>query len=214
MNFLIMSNGNYGSMDWYPGRAERFDRVIGVDGGAGQALRLGITPHWVVGDMDSLDRAGREALEKSGAVFHVHPAEKEFTDTQLAMQLARQQGAAEIAVWGGMGDRLDHTLSNLLSAARLAEQGTGIRFESPWATVYLVCDHLVVPGQAGDTVSLIVLGDRAEGVTLHGFRYELQGAALDARWPITISNVITGRDPSVRVNSGVLAVIHYLAPVA
>jgi thiamine pyrophosphokinase len=213
MNCLIMSNGDYGRLDWYLGRVESFDRVIGVDGGAIQAIRLGINPHWVVGDMDSLDRACREELEGSGAVFHVHPAEKEFTDTQLALQLARQQGAAEIAVWGGIGDRLDHTLANLFSAARLAEQGIGIRFENPRATVYLVCDHLVVPGRAGDTVSLIVLGDRAEGVTLHGFRYELHDAALDARWPITVSNVITGPDPGVQVNSGVLAVIHYLAPV-
>ncbi|MGD0153539.1 MAG: thiamine diphosphokinase [Thermacetogeniaceae bacterium] len=213
MKFLIMTNGDYGSLDWYRGQKERFDRVIGVDGGASQAIRLDIVPHWVIGDLDSLNQADRDALEKLGAVFYIYPAEKDYTDTQLALELAQKEGAGEIVIWGGTGDRLDHTFSNLFSAARLAEQGIAIRFEHPRITIYLVRDRLVLPGQAGDTVSLIVLGDRAEGVTLQGFRYPLHNAVLDGHWPCTLSNVIAGPNPSIQVASGVLAVFHHLLPV-
>ena len=213
MKCLIMSNGDYGSLDWYNGQAKRFNRVIGVDGGASQGIRLGIVPQWVIGDLDSLDKTDRDALEMLGTVFHVYPAEKDYTDTQLALELAQKEGAKEIVIWGGTGDRFDHTLSNLFSAARLVEQGITVRFENPRVTIYLVNDRLVVPGQVGDTVSLIVLGDKAEGVTLLGFRYRLYQAVLDGHWPCTVSNVIAEPNPSVQVDSGVLAVIHYLLPV-
>jgi thiamine pyrophosphokinase len=213
MKCLIMANGEYGALDWYRGRAQGYDRVIAADGGAGQALRLGVVPNWVVGDMDSLAQADREMLDGLGAVFCVYPPEKDDTDTQLALRLAHKEGADEIAVWGGTGDRIDHTLSSLFSAAGFAEQGIAIRFEHPRVTVYLVCGRLVVPGHEGDTVSLITLGNRAEGVSLDGFRYPLREAVLDYRRPYTVSNVIVEPNPCVRVTSGVLAVIHYLQPV-
>jgi thiamine pyrophosphokinase len=213
MKCLIMANGEYGTSDWYDGRARGYDRVIAADGGASLALRLGIVPNWVVGDLDSLTQADREILEGLGAVFYVYSPEKDDTDTQLALGLAQKEGADEIVVWGGAGDRIDHTLSNLFSAAGFVEQGIAIRFEHPRVTVYLVCDRLVVPGRVGDTVSLIALGNGAAGVSLDGFRYPLREAVLDYRRPYTVSNVIVEPDPSVRVTSGVLAVVHYLQPV-
>ena len=213
MKFLIMASGEYGAPDWYRGRVRLFDRVIAANGGAARALWLGVVPTWVVGDMDSLSQADREKLDGAGAVFYTYPPEKDDTDTQLALGLAQKEGADEIVVWGGAGDRIDHTLSNLFSAAGFVEQGIAIRFEHPRVTVYLVCDRLVVPGRVGDTVSLIALGNGAAGVSLDGFRYPLREAVLDYRRPYTVSNVIVEPDPSVRVTSGVLAVIHYLQPV-
>ncbi len=213
MKCLIMANGEYGSPDWYCDRAQGYDRVIAADGGAGQALRLGIVPNWVVGDLDSLAQADREKLEGLGVVFYVYSPEKDDTDTQLALRLAQKEGADEIVIWGGAGERIDHTLSNLFSAAGFVEQGIAVRFEHPLVTVYLVCDRLVVPGRVGDTVSLIALGNGAAGVSLDGFRYPLREAVLDYRRPYTVSNVIVEPDPSVRVASGILAVIHYLQPV-
>jgi thiamine pyrophosphokinase len=211
MKYLIMANGEYGELDWYRGRAQEYDCVIAADGGAGQALRLGFVPGRVIGDLDSLSRTDRERLESLGAVFDVYPPEKDDTDTQLALKLAGQEGADRITIWGGTGNRLDHTLSNLFSAAGFAGPGTTICFEHPRFTIYLVCRRLVVPGRVGDTVSLITLGSRAEGVSLDGFKYPLHEAVLDYRYPYTVSNVVAAPDPSVRVSSGIVAVIHYPA---
>jgi thiamine pyrophosphokinase len=213
MKCLIVANGEYGDLDWYRQRGQGYDRVIAADGGAGLALKLDIVPNWVVGDLDSLAEADREKLDDLGVVFYVYPPEKDDTDGQLALRLAQKEGADEIVVWGGMGGRLDHALSNLFSAAGFVEQGIAVRFEHPRVAVYLVCDRLVVPGRVGDTVSLITLGSGASGVSLDGFRYPLCEAALDYRRPYTISNIIVEPDPCVRVTSGILAVIHYLQPV-
>ncbi|NPV73969.1 MAG: thiamine diphosphokinase [Pelotomaculum sp.] len=209
MRFLIMANGDYGDIDWYRRQVGRFDRIICVDGGAGRAKKMGIVPDWIVGDMDSIAGADRRHMEEAGACFKVFPPEKDFTDTQLALELAEKEGAGEIVVWGGTGSRLDHTLSNLCSASSFALKGIKVIFDSPALTIHLVKDRLVLPGDLGDTVSLIVLGDRATGVSLKGFRYPLEGATLEGNWQWAVSNVITGADPVIQVSSGVLAVFHY-----
>lgn len=209
MRFLIMTNGEYGDLNWYRGRAGRFDRIYCVDGGSRRAKQLGVVPDRVVGDMDSITGADRHDMENNGVRFSVFPPEKDYTDTQLALDLAVREGAREIVVWGGTGSRLDHTLSNLCSSVALVRRGVGVFFEAPDVDVYLVRDRLLLPGKPGDTVSLIVLGDRATGVTLHDFRYPLEGVVLEGSWQWAVSNVVTGTAPAVRVATGVLAVFHY-----
>ncbi len=213
MEFLILTNGEYSDMDWYRGKVDRFDRVICVDGGAGRARELGIIPDWVVGDMDSIGEGDRLFMKKAGAAFEVHPPEKDFTDTQIALELAAREGAREITIWGGIGSRLDHNLSNILSATSLLARGINVLFESPSPVVYLVKDRLVLPGRPGDTVSLIALGERASGVDLSGFKYPLNEATLESNWQWAISNVIKETNPVIRITSGVLAVFHYTLPL-
>ena len=209
MRFLIMTNGDYGDLNWYRGRAERFERVICVDGGARWARMLGIMPDWIVGDMDSITEADRKCMEQAGVCFKVFPQEKDFTDTQLALELALNEDCREIVVWGGAGSRLDHTLSNLFSAVLPVQKGVSVLFEAPGVDVYVINERLLLPGHPGDTVSLIVLGDKADGVVLRGFRYPLNGVVLEGRWQWAVSNVIVAKGPIVQVSSGVLAVFHY-----
>lgn len=211
--FLIMANGDYGDPAWYRKRRHDYDRIICADGGACQAVSLGIRPDWVIGDMDSISQSGRELLERAGAAMIVLPTAKDFTDTHHALELAVSEGAGTISIWGGTGSRLDHTLANLRSAGLLASQGLEVRFESPAMTIYLVRDCLELHGREGDTVSVLALGDRATGVTLRGFEYPLDDVVLEGNRPCGISNVITGVISRVRVASGLLAVFHHLAPV-
>jgi thiamine pyrophosphokinase len=214
VKFLIMTNGAYDDLNWYrKQRTDCFDWIICVDGGAGWAGALSLTPHWIVGDLDSICEEDRRYMEIAGVPFKTFPCEKNHTDTQLALGLAAGEGAKKVVVWGGTGSRLDHTISNICSAAALLTRGIDVLFDSPGVTVYLVKDQLVLPGSVGDTVSLIVLGDRAAGVNLHGFQYPLRDAVLESRWQWAVSNVITEPGPVVKVASGNLAVFHYKTPI-
>jgi thiamine pyrophosphokinase len=215
MKFLVITNGTYGDLDWYRSRikADKFEKKIVVDGGAGRARELGIIPDWVVGDMDSISEHDRRFMEDAGVSFELHPAEKDFTDTQIALELVEREGGRKIEVWGGTGSRLDHNLSNIFSASSFLERGIDIVFESPDLSVYFVKKKLIVPGAPGDTVSLIALGSKVSGVDLSGFKYPLDKATLEVNWQWAVSNIITGDYPVVRLESGILAVLHYKQPV-
>jgi thiamine pyrophosphokinase len=213
MKYLVITNGAYGDLDWYRSRIGKFKKKIVADGAARRARELDIIPDWVVGDMDSINELDRRFMEDAGVSFELHPAEKDSTDTQIALELAERAGGREIEVWGGTGSRLDHNLSNIFSASSFLERGIDIVFESPDLSVYFVKKQLFVPGAPGDTVSLIALGSRVSGVDLSGFKYPLDKATLEANWQWAVSNIITGENPVVRLESGILAVFHYKKPV-
>ena len=171
MKVLIMTNGEYGDLEWYQEHKEGFEQIICVDGGTGWARKLGILPNWVVGDMDSVSSDDLKFMEQRGVQLSRYPSQKDPTDTQISLQLAEKLGAEEITIWGGTGSRLDHTLHNLYSAANLVKKGKTVQFDSPVLSIYLVKDVLKLSGRIGKTVSVLAIGDRASGVSLEGFQY-------------------------------------------
>ena len=204
-----MCNGDYGDPGWYRSRVSRYSKVICADGAAKMTYKIGMVPDLVVGDMDSITADDRERLTQSGAEFIVYPPEKDLTDTQIAYELAQKEGASAVTVWGGIGSRLDHTLSTICNAFWLVECGIDVCFASPDVTVYLVQGSRVLTGETGDIVSLIVFGDEATGVTLRGFRYPLTSATIEGTWQCCVSNVMKAKNPVIKVASGNVAVFHY-----
>jgi thiamine pyrophosphokinase len=70
----------------------------------------GLKPDWIVGDMDSLDNPGR--LEKyPPGIIHRFPRDKDYTDTELALNLLWEKGGDETWLIGGGGGRQDHFLA-------------------------------------------------------------------------------------------------------
>ncbi len=208
MKYLILANGEYGDLRWYQDES-KFDHIICADAGASKALEFGLKPELIVGDLDSLAEKDAQKLRDVGCEFSVYPREKDYTDTHLALLLAEDAGATEITVWGGTGSRLDHTLGSLFAATELAEKGAKVCFASPEQMIYLIKDELRLQGNIGETVSVMALLGRAEGVTLKGFHYPLSKATLESRSTLGVSNVIVAQEPLILVEQGIVTVFHY-----
>ena len=86
--------------------------VIAADSGYDNAKSLGYAERcdFIVGDFDST----KERAFCSRAKIIRVPAEKDETDTQLAINAALENGADELYIVGGLSGRLDHTLSNTI----------------------------------------------------------------------------------------------------
>lgn len=88
---------------------------IGADRGAWYLYQHRVAMMLAVGDFDSLTSAEFEALQEhitAENIVHVR-AEKDETDTELAIMFAQKQLVSRIKVFGATGGRLDHLLSNL-----------------------------------------------------------------------------------------------------
>lgn len=88
---------------------------IGADRGAWYLYQHRVAMMLAVGDFDSLTSAEFEALQEhitAENIAHVR-AEKDETDTELAIMFAQKQSVSRIKVFGATGGRLDHLLSNL-----------------------------------------------------------------------------------------------------
>ena len=177
---LIFCNGEF-SADSVP-EVKADDLVICADAGLVHALALGIKPHVVLGDFDSLSEDLRQRLrEKDPALGEVHeyPVEKDKTDGQIAVEYAADQGIREIWLLGGLGGRLDHALGNILLGSAGGFDGTmKVLGRGESAAVLRGPGKLEISGGKGDYVSLIPLTETCCGVTTAELYYPLRGETL------------------------------------
>lgn len=183
-------------------------RLICADGGARTALALGLQPEVVVGDMDSLDEAMQARLKAMGCRMVVYPPAKDWTDLELALRLAVEEGASEIVVMGALGGRLDQELANLLLLFLPALKDIPTRVVDDRQEMFVVRSHAEIVGQAGDVVSLIPLGGDVHGIVTEGLLYPLRSEPLVIGPARGVSNVMAARVARVTIQSGTLLVIH------
>ena len=177
------------------------DTVIAADGGLAHTQKLGITPHIILGDFDSL------GYVPSGA--RVYPVEKDDTDSMLAVRKGLALGCKRFILYGALdGPRLDHTVANLQTLLFLADHGARGFLVGKDQTVTAIKEETVVfPAGFTGTVSLFCLGEKAECVTIRGLHYSLENGALTSSFPLGVSNHFTGDAASVTVEDGSLLVI-------
>ena len=209
MRAVIFANGNLE----YPLEAQAAiqpgDLVIAADGGAHHCQTIGISPAIVVGDLDSLNAGILEHLQASGTDIFRYPARKDYTDLELALQLAVERGVDVILVFGALGARWDQTLANLLLPASAAFRGVQIRLEDGPQEIILALSNQInrLDGKPGDTVSLIPLGGDTEGITTQGLEYPLEDETLFFGSTRGISNVLLDENATVFIKKGLLLCI-------
>ena len=91
--------------------------VVAADSGLDSALALGLDVTVATGDFDSASPEAVVAADASGVRIERHPAEKDATDLELALDTAASMSPDRILVLAGRGGRLDHELSALLLLA-------------------------------------------------------------------------------------------------
>jgi thiamine pyrophosphokinase len=183
------------------------DRLIAADGGLHHLQKLGLRPDVLIGDLDSVEPAEAEAVQNAGGQVIRHPVRKDETDLELAVRLARAEGAGDILVFGALGGRWDQTLANLLLLAHTDFRSARLRLIDGAQQIYLVQGETQIEGQPGDTVSLISLQGDARGVTTEGLEYPLRDGQLPFGSTLGISNVLVDRQARVSVQDGLLVCI-------
>ncbi len=184
---------------------------IAADSGYLTARRLGIKPDLLLGDLDSLDSSALRPDELDAMEKILVPPIKDDTDTQLAVDTALERGALHIHLIGGLGGRLDHTLSSVFLLEYIHDRGAVADMTDGRNRVHLMkaegspCHMAVMPGF--HYVSLVSLSDRCEGVSISGVYYPLDGVELTRSYSYAVSNEITGDKAEIALEKGVMLVI-------
>lgn len=180
------------------------DLVIAADAGFLTARRFGVTPNVVLGDFDSM----KEPDLPNGTELIRVPAEKDDTDTQLAVRVALERGAGELVIVGGLDGRLDHTLSSLAILEWLDGLGVHAVITSGKNRArFLRNNSTLIARGAFRYLSLIAADPQVKGVTLEGCKYPLKKAKLSRLNQYAVSNEITGNCALIDVRRGGVWVI-------
>ena len=178
---------------------------VAADGGLRLLRAAGCWPHVLVGDFDTLSPAEVEAARAAGVEIARFPTRKDATDAEIALDVVtRRLGTAPVFLVGGVGDRVDHSLANLLMAARLCLQGRRVAvLAGPAHVAPLIGPGTVrFAGRPGQPVSLIPLTPRMTGVTTSGLAYPLRDATLRFGTTFTVSNELAAAEGSFSARTG------------
>jgi len=173
------------------------DLVIAADSGLIRCEQFGLEPDWIVGDMDSLDDLSRLSVYPQDRVV-TYPVDKDYTDTELALQLAWEKGCTDVTLIGGGGGRTDH----LLAITALFDRPQA---PSRWITetelVSLVEDRIELSVSHNTLVSLFPAGEGPWQAESSGLKWPLSGLPW-RRGFFGLSNRVVQDPCSLRAVSG------------
>ncbi len=184
--------------------------VIAADSGLHHAADLDIGVNLVIGDMDSVDPRVLATAVDRGSRAEIHPANKDRTDLELAIDAALDTGARKLFIVGAHTGRLDHLLGAMGLFGATAPRVDEIVWTDGLTEIFgCVPGHpTIVNGRVGDGLSLVPASDDVSGVNTEGLRWRLLDEALPAGSTRGISNVIETTPATVSVESGTLLIVH------
>ena len=211
MQVLLFANGlaNPGSMMQRALDRAGSAHILCADGGALNACKFGLMPQTIIGDLDSLTAEQGADFAASGVEIIAHPPDKDETDLELALLWCIERNATSVCIIGALGGRFDQTLANIYLLALPQLRDIPVEVVDAVQSIRLLQPGFHrIPGQAGDTISLIPLGASVDGITTEGLKYPLQAESLLLGPARGISNVIETMDASIEFEQGMLLIVH------
>ncbi len=183
--------------------------LIAADGGARHCLSLGLTPHVVIGDFDSLQETELAQLVQGGARLVRHSADKDETDLELALDFALQSGGREVTLYGLLGKRWDMSFANLHLLASPRFHALRFRVLEGCTEIFILRggNSLTIHGTPGETVSVIPLTPEARGITYQGLEWPLEDATLPFGAPRGVSNKLASGEATISLREGIVLVV-------
>lgn len=183
---------------------------IGADAGTLVLLGKGISPKAAVGDFDSVTEEQMKEIASLFPDFHKAKAEKDETDTELALQKAMEFSPQQVIITGVTGGRLDHYMSALHAMYKahskypdtaffIVNKQNRIRFLAPGV-------HSFQRDKSYQFISFYPFGEEVEGFTLQGFKYPIADETIPFGSTRFVSNELQG-EGTVSIKRGSCVVI-------
>ncbi|MBJ7448804.1 MAG: thiamine diphosphokinase [Parachlamydiales bacterium] len=170
----------------------QYPTLVAIDGGMNHLKKLNITPHLIVGDLDSIEHYD-SSIETWKLDIH-----KDHSDLEIAIMRLFEAGAHSLNIYGALGGRADHALYNLRLACQYAGQ---IILVTPKQTIRALKKNYSKRLAVGKTISLMPLIDSVTNVKTNGLKWPLNGQNLSASF-CSLSNVTSAEEYSITFDQG------------
>lgn len=182
--------------------------IICADSGYHHCQKLGIVPDLLVGDFDSI---GVLPQQIPTVCF---PAEKNYSDTTMAIEEAKKRGAKMLMLIGMLGGRIDHSLANIQTMFDSVKDGYIVCIQDGESELYpyfspqeSVPQEIILAPRPDSYFSLLSFSDSCQNVTIEGGKYPLHHYTLKNTQARAISNEFLDRPVKISFHSGMLLVV-------
>ena len=207
--YVIFLNGEYKYSQEFMDKLVSENTVcFCADGGANFAFKYGKMPEVIVGDLDSIEKGVLEYYEKKNVLMKKFPKDKDFTDFELILEEIskiekNRNYLKKIFVVGGLGKRIDMTLSNLF----LMEKHKNLVFLEENEEIFYAEKPFALENKKGYGFSIIPISEKVEKLTLKGFKFETDKIDVKRESSRLVSNVICQNEANVEFAKGKLIII-------
>ena len=210
---VIISAGNFTPLEI---KLEEGDLCIACDAGLRYAQQMGILPDLIVGDFDSLQEVGNQAVAALKEIEENDPnrivrlnVKKDDTDTIKAVKIALEKGYRKFYLYGALGGkRADHAFANIQTLLFIKHNG-GKGYIMDADTMMLIAENESIKFHRGNSgyISVFSLSERSKGVSLRGLMYTMENGELTNDFPLGVSNeFIIDEEAEISVENGTLLI--------
>lgn len=179
------------------------DLILCADGGYDHAKAAGIIPDFLIGDFDSIQSFSDPEIEKI-----VYPSEKDDTDTGLCLSTALEHGCKDILILGGLGGRLDHTISNIELITGKIHLADSIMIKDRHNSCVVIKDgSITLKKQENQFISVFSMTEKSYGVSEFGVKYPLDKVTLPFGSTLGTSNEYVNDTAEISVENGILLIV-------
>lgn len=190
------------NVDKFTNQIDETDFIIAADKGILNTQRFNLTPNLIVGDFDSLEYIpeGKNVIQ--------HPVMKDDTDLILAVKLGFEQGYKNFKIYGCLGgDRLDHTIASIQTAAFIKENGgNAVFYDGSTCLSIHKNETITFPCTNKGVISIFSYTEKAV-VSEKNLLYELDQYEITQNHPIGVSNEFIGKEAEITIHSGSVLII-------
>lgn len=209
MKAVIISGGKEPSKDLFFKELNDADLIIGADKGCEVLYKYNITPDYILGDFDSANIDIINSIEAKAGKKIKFKREKDYTDTELAYNLAVEKGASEIILLGATGTRYDHSLSNIGLMLRGLKKSIKVKVIDDNNYIFLTDKPISLKGNKGDIISFHAYCDEVKNFSIIGAKYNLSNYTLKlGDSGLTTSNEFIEEEINITFDSGIVMILY------
>jgi len=220
-HFIIVANGEF-LVHEIINEAIRDKTIIALDGAADKLARIGVQPHIILGDFDSISVSGKNnwGIKKSFSelknddapytgnfgVFIVPAKNQNLSDLTKAIRYCDKNNAESITIICATGGQLHHHETNLRSLRTEYKKSRPIILHTEQQTLRHACDEEVeLHGKVGDKCGIMAYPQGS--FTSHGLEYEVTDYELKFGFAESSSNALKQLHAKISVKGEALLIM-------
>jgi thiamine pyrophosphokinase len=192
---VILANGEFPTHEIPLSYLRNAERIVACDGATENLLNFGLTPDYIVGDLDSISAELKQRF--SAILFHI--PEQLTNDLTKAVHFCLEHGWDEITILGATGKREDHTLGNLSLLTDYVEN-IKVQLLTNYGIFTPQLQTATYESYPGQQISIFSLTPTSL-FTFNNLLYPIANQSLTSWWQGTLNEAISDHF-TVQINQG------------
>lgn len=205
MKCIIISGAPNQNIDFLSKNIDKNNYIICADSGYKTCLKIDIIPNLIIGDFDSSNKPDLDT-----EIISLNK-EKAYTDTFHCVIEAINRGYKDIDIYCAIGNRLDHTYSNILCLDYCKKHNVKCRIINENNRLSLIKDKGII-NKDYDNFSLFAFLENCKGVKTKGAYYtagfyDKESLDINLEDQFAQSNFVSDDYAEISLESGTLLLI-------